>query len=109
MPRAGEPRVTVRLGEVDYAVLKATADAAGVALGALIREAAVRYAREIATPPRTGARPKMRRAASTPLDPRRDKVAVALEAREASEGRGVVPAAGADRAEMFRRMTARRS
>lgn len=64
MPTSGEPRVTIRLSEVDHAVLNGAAEAAGVALGALIREAAMSYAREVAGDGASGSRRMRRRSAS---------------------------------------------
>lgn len=60
MPRADDPRVPVRLSKSDYAVIEAAASSVNVAVGALMRECAVKYAgtvaREIAAGNVTGLR-----------------------------------------------------
>lgn len=48
MPREGDPRIILRLSETDKAVIEAAAAAANVAVGALVRECAVRYAGTVA-------------------------------------------------------------
>lgn len=60
MPRAEEPRIILRLSATDKAVIDAAAASANVAVGALVRECAVRYAgtvaRQIASGEVTGLR-----------------------------------------------------
>jgi hypothetical protein len=60
MPRADDPRVPVRLSKSDFATIEAAAGSVNVAVGALMRECAVRYAavvaREIAAGNVTGLR-----------------------------------------------------
>jgi uncharacterized protein (DUF1778 family) len=48
MPRADDPRVMVRLTPESYAVIKEAAEGANVAVGALVRECAERYAVRVA-------------------------------------------------------------
>jgi hypothetical protein len=60
VPREGDPRIIVRLSRTDAAVIEAAASEANVAVGALVRECAVRYAgtvaRQIASGEVTGLR-----------------------------------------------------
>lgn len=49
MPREDEPRLVVRFSKADFAVVEAAASAANVAVGALVRQCAVRYAGEVAS------------------------------------------------------------
>lgn len=48
MPRADDPRVMVRLSPEAHAAIKAAAASANVAVGALMRECAERYATTVA-------------------------------------------------------------
>lgn len=48
MPRADEPRVPVRLSNSDYKIIEAAAKSVNVAVAALMRECAVRYAGAVA-------------------------------------------------------------
>lgn len=48
MPRAGDPRLTLRLSRGDLAVLDGAAVSCGVETGALVREAALRAAAGVA-------------------------------------------------------------
>lgn len=48
VPRDGDPRIPVRMSPQDYAVIEAAAASVNVAVGALIRECAVRYASAVA-------------------------------------------------------------
>lgn len=65
MPRADEPRVTLRLSVADEAVLREAAERRGVRLGTLIRQLAVSEAERIRSSERA---PRMRRrSASVPV------------------------------------------
>jgi uncharacterized protein (DUF1778 family) len=80
--KAGEPRVTIRLSVAEHAVLVAAAGSAGVAVGSLVREAAVRYAAELAGDASAG-RVRLRRAASAaPVVPARSLVPASVQALE---------------------------
>src|SRR3954469_18894006 len=48
MPRDDDPRVVVRMTPEDHAALKATAELNDLAVGALVRECAIRYASTVA-------------------------------------------------------------
>lgn len=54
VPRADDPRVMVRLSPEDHAAVKAAADLANCAVGALMRECAIRYASTVAADVRRG-------------------------------------------------------
>lgn len=54
VPREDDPRVVIRLTPEDHAMIKAAADVANVAVGALMRECAVRHAAEVAADVRRG-------------------------------------------------------
>lgn len=101
MPREGEPRVMVRLSEADAAVIEAAAMSAGVAVGALMRECAVRYAAQVAGDVAAG-RIQLRRRSGASSEVEKPEPAVA-PARAAP----VMPPAGEGRAEMFRRLSQR--
>jgi hypothetical protein len=48
VPRDDDPRVVIRLTPEDHAALKATAEINNIAVGALVRECAIRYASTVA-------------------------------------------------------------
>lgn len=76
MPRDGDPRVMVRLSPESYAAIKAAASSANVAVGALVRECAERYAVTVARDVAAG-RVRLRRARaqeSAPVVPARSLV-----------------------------------
>jgi hypothetical protein len=96
MPKADEPRHTVRFSRVDNAILEAASEQAGVAVGSMIREGALRNAREVAGEV-SAAAPKMRRrsaavpvpspAASSEVEKSEPPV---LDAVSPSDGRGKI-------------------
>lgn len=102
------------LSEAEWAAADGAAVAAGVETGALLREAAVRGVASVGRDVSAGRVRLRRRSAAVPVpssaapDPRVDRVAVALEAREAVAKSREVPSAGADRADLFRRLSQRR-
>lgn len=61
MPRADDPRVMVRMTPEDHAAIKAAADLGNIAVGALMRECAIRYASTVAAEVRTSGK-RLRRA-----------------------------------------------
>jgi uncharacterized protein (DUF1778 family) len=61
MPRDGDPRVMVRMTPEDHAAIKAAADLGNIAVGALMRECAIRYASTVAADVRTSGK-RLRRA-----------------------------------------------
>lgn len=61
MPRADDPRIMVRLTPEDHATIKAAADLGNIALSALVRECAIRYASTVAADVRQSGH-RMRRA-----------------------------------------------
>lgn len=91
MPKVSEPRVTIRLGEADHARLAGLADGAGVALGYLIRECAIRYGAEVAAELRgaSGQRGKIRRVATR--GPRRRPHVAEPPSSPAGSGRALAP------------------
>lgn len=94
MPRSDEPRIVIRVSVADKAILDAAASAAGVATGALVREGALRYAREVAGEAAAG-QVRMRRRS--------------VPSSEVEKSEPVAPPpSGSDRVAMFRQMTARR-
>jgi uncharacterized protein (DUF1778 family) len=61
MPRADDPRVVIRLTPEDHAAIKAAADIGNIAVGALVRECAIRYCSTVAADVRRGST-RLRRA-----------------------------------------------
>jgi hypothetical protein len=106
MPSAEDPRITLRLGSVDHAVLERYASSCGVELGALVREAALRGAASVARDVLAGDLRLRRRRSGASSEVEKS------EAEEASVSGAVVPASprvsvGVARAAAVRRAVGR--
>jgi len=95
VPREGEPKSVIRWSAGEWALLDGLAEGAGVATGALVREAALRAARDVVADVR-GGRLELR----TRNGARRDEAPVVVPRRQVSKEEF-----GAARADAFRRMT----